>query len=169
MARRSFRGTRLNQSNRRKTEWSTFDAGGFTSVASGGATLLSGLAFEDPGTIVRTRGVITIKPTSVGSSLTAIGAFGVGLVSAEAFAAGVASIPEPFTDSDWGGWMVIQSFAFRWEVATAVGEQFASVMIDIDSKAMRKVEPNSVMAFVAESNVGAFDIADGTRNLIMLF
>ena len=150
------------------TEWSAFDPTGFASVTSTGALLMSGLSFEDPGTIVRTRGIITIKPTTVGTSVSVLGAFGVGLVSAEAFAAGVASVPEPYTDSDWGGWMVLQPFAFRWEAATAVGEAFASVTIDIDSKAMRKVEPNSVMMFVAESITGAFDIIDGTRLLQML-
>ena len=163
---RNFRGR--SDSNRRKTEWSVYDQGGFTNVASAGATILSGISFENPGTIVRTRGMIGLKPTNPEVSVEIVGAFGIGLVSAEAFAAGVASVPEPFTDSDWGGWMVIESFAFDWDFGTGVGAQFDSIMLPIDSKAMRKVEPSTVMVVVAESLTGAFDIVDGTRLLQML-
>ena len=159
----------MSNSNRRKTEWSVYDPSGFTSVATGGATITSGLLFEDPGTIVRTRGEITIAPvTNFAADLDITGAFGIGLVSAEAFAAGVASVPEPYTDSDWGGWMVIVSFAMRFEHHSSIGVVQTGQTIRVDSKAMRKVEPNSVMVVVAESLTGAFDIQDGTRLLQML-
>ncbi len=132
---------------------------------------MSGLAFEDPGTIIRTRGSIVVAPQSgLVTDLDITGAFGIGLVSQEAFAAGVASIPEPFTDSDWGGWMVIQPFAMRWEevVGATEGLERMETTYEIDSKAMRKVQPNSIMVFVIESLTGAFAVADLTRLLIKL-
>ena len=101
------------------TQWSQFDQVPVSSVSNTGSTLLSGLAFEIPGTIIRTRGMITIFPTSFGADLNVVGAFGIGLVSAEAFAAGIASVPEPYADSDWGGWMVLQPFAFHLEFTGA--------------------------------------------------
>jgi len=161
--RRTFR----NDSNRRKTEWSAFD-GAAENVANGGATLLSGIAFENPGTIVRTRGIITVFPQDFSADSTVVGAFGIGMVSAEAFAAGVASIPEPFSDADWGGWMVMVPFTFHFEFQSATGAEMVHVQYEVDSKAMRKVEPSTVLVAVAESFGGAFAIVDMTRSLLML-
>ena len=157
-----------NDSNRRKTEWSTFDATGYQNVSSGGATVLSGLAFESPGTLVRTRGRMSIKPQTTSADLDIVGAFGIGIVSAEAFGVGVTAVPEPFSDADWGGWMVMEPFAMHFEQVTNVGQLIASWQFEIDSKAMRKVEPNSVAVIVAESLSGAYAIADTTRLLLML-
>jgi len=127
------------------------------------------LVFEEPGTIIRTRGSIVVAPqTNLAADLDITGAFGIGVVSQEAFAAGVASVPEPFTDSDWGGWMVIQPFTQVYEHNAAPTQYLQSITYEIDSKAMRKVEPNSVMMFVVESLTGAFRIADLTRLLIKL-
>ena len=159
-----------SNSNRRMTEWSNFDTGGGTAVAAAGATLLSGLAFESPGTIVRTRGMISIHPTSPDVNVSVAGAFGVGLVSAEAFAAGVASVPTPMTDADWGGWMVMEPFVYHIDGGSGspTEQTIVSLQINVDSKAMRKVEPNSVMIFIAESLTGAFTVTDLTRLLLML-
>ncbi len=168
MARLRRFGAPRGGGHKRLTEWSTFDPGGFESVSAAGALLMSGLAFENPGTIVRTRGIITIRPADPEADATIAGAFGIGLVSQEAFTAGVASIPEPFTDSDWGGWMVMQPFALTVDVGAASSRLINSMTYEIDSKAMRKVEPNSVMAIVVESLTGAFTIADGTRLLLKL-
>ena len=164
---RYFRGR--NDSNRRKTEWSQFlQSPAFVSIASTASVLLSSLSFENPGTIVRTRGMISIRPGTTGADLDFVGAYGCGIVSAEALAIGATAIPSPFSDADWGGWMVLQPFAGRWEQATDIGRQIASWEYEIDSKAMRKVEPNSAMVFMVESGVGAFNFADPVRALQML-
>ena len=97
-----------------------------------------------------------------------VGAFGIGIVSAEALAAGIGSIPLPFTDADWGGWMVLQPWAFRLDVTTDVGRLLSSFQIEVDSKAMRKVEPNSAAVIVAESLTGAVSVCDTTRLLLKL-
>ncbi len=112
--------------------------------------------------------MISIRPTTTDQDNTVVGAFGIGLVSQEAFIAGVTAVPEPFTDSDWGGWMVMVPFAYNIDFGSATSLYINSLQIEVDSKAMRKVEPNSVMVVVAESLTGAFDIADGTRLLQLL-
>ena len=137
-------------------------------MASGGATLVSSISFEAPGTIVRSRGRISIQPQSYVADLNIVGAFGIGLVSDEAATVGITVIPEPFSDADWGGWMVWQSFALHYEFHDSTGSFLELEAIEIDSKAMRKVEPNSRMVFVAESQGGAFFIAETVRLLEML-
>ncbi len=137
-------------------------------MASGGATLVASFPFEEPLTIIRTRGMISVKPTSYAVDLSIAGAVGIGVVSAEAFTAGIASVPEPFSDGDWGGWFVWRSFGHHYEVLDATSSLLGSWSMEIDSKAMRKVTPNEVMVVVAESQVGAFEIFDGTRHLFKL-
>jgi len=112
--------------------------------------------------------LISIQLQTYGTSIDIIGAFGAGIVSAEALGVGVTALPTPFRDADWGGWMVWQPWAFRFQSDTDVGKEFGSVEFEIDSKAMRKVEPNSAMVFVAESQVGAIKFAEEVRVLQML-
>ena len=73
MADRLRRGRQV-RGPRRQTAWGGFDVGGYTSVASGGATILSGVSFEDPGTIVRLRGLISVKLQAYGADLDVTGA-----------------------------------------------------------------------------------------------
>jgi len=131
---------------------------------------VASLAFEDPQTIMRTRGMMSIIPDVTTADLSIVGAVGMGVVSQEAFAAGVASVPEPFTDADWGGWFVWRSFGLRFNFETAIGVNFvpANWQFEVDSKAMRRVTPNEVLVVVAESQGGAFAIADLTRHLFKL-
>ena len=163
---RSFVGR--GRAHRRLTEWSSLAAQGYVTVAAAGATLISSVSFEDPGTIIRSRGIISVKPTTHNSDQDFHGAFGIGLVSAEALAVGVTALPEPFSDADWGGWMVWQPFSFNWDFSDLTGQRFGSIQMAIDSKAMRKVEPSSAMVFVAESFGGAFSITEQVRLLLKL-
>ena len=155
--------------SQRLTTWIGPAAQNFLAVASAGATVIASLPFEEPATIMRTRGQVSIAPNVVTADLTIAGAFGICVVSAEAFAAGIAAIPEPFSDADWGGWFVWRSFANK-VVASAVDDGIfpAAVTMEIDFKAMRKVTSNEVMVVVAESQIGAFNVFDGTRHLIKL-
>ena len=162
-------GSHFVRGQKRLTAWSGLAAQGYVFVADAGATLLSSIDFETSGTIVRARGQISIQPTSFAADENIVGAFGVGVVSVEARAVGVTAIPEPFSDADWGGWMVWTSFSYHFEFGSSVGQQFPnSVRIDIDSKAMRKVEPNSSLVFVVESFEGAFLMSEQVRVLQML-
>ena len=91
-----------------------------------------------------------------------------GIVSAEAHAAGVASMPEPFTDADWGGWIMWRAFSFVLEFNDATGLQFLNWNLEIDSKAMRRMGANEVLVSIAESQSAAFNIAIPTRTLVKL-
>ena len=159
---------RAQSGHKRLTEWGNLADQGFVAVSSAGATLISSTSFESPGTIVRSRGMISLRFAAHNADVSVVGAFGIGLVSAEALAVGITAVPEPFTDSDWGGWMTWQPFARRLEFSDATGLYSEDWEYVIDSKAMRKVEPNSAMVFVAESQQGAFQISETVRLLLKL-
>ena len=164
--RRSFRS--FGPRSARLTEWGGLADQGFVAVASTGATLVSSVSFEDPGTLIRSRGALSLHPTSFAADGNVVGAFGAGIVSAEALAVGITALPHPYRDSDWGGWMIWESFAFRLEFASAVGFEMPTIRIVIDSKAMRKVAPNEALVFVAESQEGAFQVNEAIRLLLKL-
>ena len=157
-----------HRSVKRLSQWSQLADQGFVAVASAGSTLVSSTSFEEPGTIVRARGQISIRPASNVADVDIVGAFGIGLVSAEALAIGITAVPTPHSDVDWGGWMVWQSFALAFESITQAGVLQNSWSFEIDSKAMRKVETSSAMVFVAESQGGAFSFSENVRLLLKL-
>jgi len=153
---------------KRTTEWIGPADQNFVGVGSGGATLIASSSFEISSTIIRTRGAVTIRPAVTVADAAIVGAFGMGIVSAEALAAGIASIPEPFSDGDWGGWFVWRSFGYELEFEDATGVSYPSWGFEVDSKAMRKIGPSEAIVFVAESQFGAFDIAASLRLLAKL-
>ena len=171
-ARGRFRGR--SQGPERKKQWISPADQGYVAVSSTGTTLVgsfdpvtpSGL---DKATMVRTRGMVSVRPAAFGADVNIIGAFGIGIVTNQAFAIGVTGIPAPFDDAEWGGWFVWRSFAFRMEFATAAALNVpASLQFEIDSKAMRKFLPNETMVIVAQSQGGAFEIATPLRHLLLL-
>ena len=163
------RGRSFVRGPKRLTQWLGPADQGFVSVTGAGALIVASSSFEEPLTIVRTRGAFTLKPTSFASDLNFTGAMGMAIVSTEAFTAGIASVPEPFSDADWGGWMVWRSFGEHVQSITQAGVIYpGSLTLEIDSKAMRKVTPNETLVVVAESQAGAFDVFDGTRHLLKL-
>ena len=168
MARGAMHRFRGRQGPQRLTQWVGPAAQGYIAVASTGATLVASAAFEESVTLVRTRGFVSILPTIVSADLDIVGAYGMAIVSQEAFAAGIASVPEPFTDSDWGGWVVWGAFAYGFEFADATGVNFPNWSAEIDSKAMRKITPNEVIVTVVESQTGGFSVSFNTRLLIKL-
>ncbi len=92
-----------------------------------------------------------------------------GLVSDQAFAAGAVSIPGPWSDPDWGGWFVWIPWSFRFEFVSGTGIQMpGSVQIPIDSKAMRKVQPNETLVVMLESQSAAVTVAASFRMLVKL-
>ncbi len=157
---------------RRKSIWIAPALATYVGVAGGGATLISSFDPDAAGlpspTIVRTRGFVSVQPTSVAADLEITGAMGIGIVSDQAFIAGVASIPEPFTDADWDGWYVHQMFNYKFQFSDATGFNFPRWDFEIDSKAMRKIGPNETIVVVAESFTGGMDIAISHRTLLKL-
>ena len=142
-------------------------------VASGASVIIAsfapftGASMHKP-TIVRTRGAVAIAPQTFGADVAISGAFGVGIVSDEAFAAGTASIPRPFDDAGWDGWFVWGSFSEFYEFGSSVGVRRQALQIEVDSKAMRKVSDNETIVLMAESQTGALNVAMHLRLLMKL-
>ena len=152
----------------RKSQWVGPAPQSYVAVASAGATALSTFAGEEPLTIVRTRGNVSIKPASPTADIEITGAVGFGVVSAEALAAGVTAMPEPFSDADWAGWFVWRTFSYDFEFNDATGINYPNWNFELDSKAMRKFGPNEAIVTIAESFSGAFNISVNTRLLLKL-
>jgi len=161
---------------RRRMEWSATlsdDAINVAGNSKGGGVFNQQAIIENLGspTLVRCHGRITIV---VGASGTAnddvlVGA-GIAVVSAEAAAAGVASLPGPLSAI---------TFPFLWHATKGMrflkgldvsnlGEQWATNGVCIwdvivDSKAMRKLSGNEELVFMVETDNGA-----GTASIILL-
>ena len=93
------------------------------------------------------------------------------VVSDQAVAAGIASIPGPFSEAFWDGWFVWRSFTWDYDFKDATGAQvttIGSAVFEVDSKAMRKVSENETIVIVAESQSGAFGISTPLRVLLKL-
>ena len=167
------RGTPRGATAKRLTTWVAPADQGVVAVTGGTSAIIASFDPFASGlprpTIVRTRGEVSIHLQSYGTDLAIGGAFGVCVVSADAFAAGAVSIPRPFDDADWGGWYVWRSFSNRLEVGDATGFIFpAALTFQVDSKAMRKVGANEVLVMMAESEGGSFSIAMHLRTLLKL-
>ena len=109
-----------------------------------------------------------VTPQAHTADLEIIGAFGLCVVSDQALAAGIASIPGPFADADWDGWFVWRSFNRQLENITSAGILWHFDDIEVDSKAMRKISDNNTIAIVAQSASGAFQISMPLRLLLKL-
>jgi len=154
--------------SRRLTSWFGPADQGYVAVASAGATLFSNVSIEERVTVIRTRGQISIIPAAFGADLNVVGAVGMGIVTTEAFTAGILSVPEPFSDADWGGWLMWRSFSYRVEFLDSTGIAVPNWSFEVDSKAMRKVRQNETIILVAESQQGAFTISAPLRVLVKL-
>jgi len=128
-----------------------------------------GLAFTFAETILRTRGHVFLQLDSGGADERVLVAVGLIVVSTNAFTAGAASLPSPVDDGedDWL-WHSYLSLSVLAEVA--ISDQAMFQRQEIDSKAMRKVRPGEVLAFMAEiadvsDNAGTIDLMYGTRIL----
>ncbi len=130
--------------------------------------MVGSIPADEPLTVIRTRGLVSVKPASATADIEIVGALGFGVVSTEAFTAGIASIPEPYTDADWSGWFVWRSFTYDFEFEDASGIAYPDWNFELDSKAMRKFGPNESIVMIAESFSGAFNIAVSPRVLVKL-
>ena len=160
------------RSKARQTVWAGYAQQAFVAVAST-AKVIIGSFVPDASTnnmlyptVVRTRGMLTIRAEDDSADRDIVGAFGLAVVSADAFAIGITAVPGPFSDSGWGGWLVLQPFGLHVAFASAVGVDKIQTDIEVDSKAMRKIAPNNVLVLVAESNTGAYRISSPVRVLL---
>jgi len=161
------------RSAKRKPQWVAPADQEAVNVSAGASVIISSFDPSAAGllgaTLVRSRGIATVRPQSFAADSTVAGAFGICVVSDDAFIAGTAAIPRPFDDADWGGWLVWRSFDDVWEFGDATGiPNRQAIQMEIDSKAMRKVGGNETVVTMCESQTGALNCAAFVRKLFLL-
>ncbi len=155
----------LSRSPRRQTSWGPGPFGIVASTTSSVALFSNGSqATVDGLTLVRLRGELLVFLLSVaGGNEGYSGAFGVCIVSENAFNAGIASIPTPIADQSWDGWLAYQMFHVKSITGTiADGANGPNIMARyvIDSKAMRKFKQSDFLVAVTEmTEVGTSSIS----------
>ena len=163
---------RFSSGKRRQTTWVGPADQNYVAVATGAKTILASFDPAAAGlvkpTIVRNRGLLFVRPQVVTASLTLAGAWGIGVVTDRAFAAGAASIPGPFTDADWDGWMAWGSWLQHWLVVSQIGSLYDSIEMPIESKGMRKIADDETLVFMIESQSGAASVGMLCRTLFKL-
>jgi len=142
----------------RQSVWIGFD---ISETAVGGNTVVlvgvlnaAALALR-PFTVVRSRLEILWNSDQFTATEEIHGAFGAIIVSDQATAAGVASIPDPITNSD-APFFIYEPFITRFNFLTSAGfESNGGFHQTVDSKSMRKVGSNEDLAFVAVNSDAA--------------
>ena len=141
-------------------------AGASLSLSATGAQLgtIGAGPVEDGITLIRTRGELLVQlVTASASGGGFFGAFGIGIVTAAAFSAGVASVPTPITEEGWDGWLyhrylnVITSGIIDGSVAADhdfILSQGGVFRVEVDSKAMRKHTVDDVVFCCMEVTEG---------------
>ena len=119
-------------------------------------------------TVARVRGLLRVAPQVWTADLDYSGAFGLAIVSDEAFVAGAASIPRPHDDDDWGGWILHGYYSGHIEAMAVDAGSLLQTQYVLDSKAMRKVEINETLVWMIESQAAAVTVALQARVLMML-
>ena len=156
MARKRF----ASRGPKRHGDWSASSpqgAGG--AIGPSSAVLMETFTPTGAGeTLIRSRGIISVRSDQVIATEEFIGAVGLGVVSAQAASVGITAIPHPATDAAWGGWLWHSYFSSVYLFRDATGSSpNGVVLINVDSKAMRKVGEEERLVAVVENSA-----ADGT-------
>jgi len=97
-----------------------------------------------PGTIVRTRGILSVGSDQGAALETQTGVFGGAIVTEAAFTAGGAALPDPIVSSSAGFWFLYEPFAQK----NLNLDGTSTILYSFDSKAMRKIEPGEMAVFM---------------------
>ena len=172
MARKTGLVRRGNQM-RRETVW--FGGGlAVTGVGTGTSVLLASLNAAAlalrPFTVVRTRGLLHARSDQIIAAENYDVSYGMAVVSDQAIAAGVASIPTPLTEQATDYWFVYEQIFGRLEFSTAAAYIEAGHERILDSKAARRVDIGQDIAIVAEGSAGSggVNLTDSFRMLVKL-
>jgi len=178
----------LRTVQRHRSSW-TFGAAtagdGAPQALSGSAGQLGGTQIQslsDSQTIIRTRGELTIWLLSAAAAGDGFhGAFGLAKANTEAVIAGEPSLPTPIAQETWDGWFYHRYFslfsggpiaaATAAQEALQINNVMAAVRIEVDSKAMRKIDINEsiyAMIEVAEHGTATMEWAFNSRTLFKL-
>jgi len=185
MARRSSGFIRGHRAPRRKTSWeqgpgkvaaqTDFTASNSILVDTASVPTIAEL------TVARLRGRLqAFLATASGAGDAYSGAFGIGVVASSAFTAGAGSTPTPIDEIGWEGWLywtAVQLVAADVIDGTAstdgssMGALMGGINIDVDSKAMRKVDADQTIYGVLQlTEVGTATVKwrFNSRMLVML-
>jgi len=169
------RGRTFQRGSRRQTDWGiSFSTTSHLAVPANGATLVAstpaaGFVGIAPITLIRTRGEFAYVTDQTAASEEQSGAVGICLVSEQAGLVGITAIPHPSTDATWDGWLYHRWFHSQFLVTSAIGTQAEAMhSFEIDSKAMRKIGSEELLALVVENDdpADAFNVAFGVRFLL---
>ncbi len=122
-----------------------------TQAAAGGVltNALNAVALAlRPFTVVRTRMSFFIRSDQAAAAEVQTAAFGIAVVSDQALGIGVTAVPTPITDMGSDLWFFYQFLLCNESSLTDVAKP--GCVVHADSKAMRKVNDDSDLAFVLE-------------------
>ncbi len=160
---------RFRRGPKRRTHWT--ELAGASNIVSSGSTLLASQAAGHEGeTLVRTRGLFMatlLTASAAGDGF--FGAIGIAKVTTAAATAGVGSMPTPITEAGWDGWLLHRYFG----VAQALVNQGGGAIhrLELDSKAMRKVNDDESIVMIAEfieTGTASVDVTGRVRILSMV-
>ena len=175
---RRFGSLRGSGSNRRRTGWFAGPSQDVVSLSDAGVTLwnVGQQAVDDGLTLVRVRGEVVLnltQVTTIGDGFEAF-AFGLCIVSENAFGIGVSAVPAPLTDIAWDGWLVHSVHGHMTGQETTEVSRFPleAIRVPIDSKAMRKFRATDTLVGViqvgTEIGAAALRLSARTRMLVKL-
>jgi len=168
-----------NRSPRRATLWGAGPHSDVVQTATAGDSDFVwslGQTAVDTTTIVRIRGHIALwlsVVTTVGDGFAQV-TVGIGIVTGDAFGIGVTAMPGLLEDPSWGGWLYYNALGpiHGLETTELARGPIDAVRIQIDNKAMRKVQPNSVVFGMVstgvETGAAVLSFAADTRMLVKL-
>ncbi len=147
------RTTRSTRGFRPQTSWAAVTPATEQTVNAATKVLIGSFVASSPETVRRTFGILNWRSDQTVNDERPMGAFGMCVVSNEAFAAGVASMPGPFTDADSDLWFVHQLMFAAFEQSGTVDgfESAAGQSYTINSKAMRKVTDDERIVMILEN------------------
>ena len=156
---RSTRSARtFTRSQRAPTNWGGVVASALTTVTAATKVLLATIVpeFVSGETIRRMRGTLYVKGTEASSFH---GACGVFVANDTAIAAGVASLLDPVTDVEDDAWFWYQSFHGGGSTEPGSAGVGGGQVLEIDSKAMRRVSTGYAVAIVVANASSTQDFA----------
>ena len=184
---RNLRGsTSLRRSVRHRSSWEVgpqTSGGGAPQAIGASVAQAAGtgmVALVDGITLIRTRGELLMWLVTANAAGDGYhGAFGIAKATAAAFTSGIASVPTPITEDSWDGWLYHRFFSIHSVgaigVSTAADEQnqsnnvTAALRIEVDSKAMRKIDIDEVFYAaieVTEHGTADMEWAFNSRTLV---
>ena len=171
------RGSRRTfaSSQRRRTSWEAGVGGtGVTTISASGVNFIGSTVTPTTlgSTTIRIRGLLRWYLTTanaIGAGFQ--GAFGIGIATAAAIAAGIASVPTPLAEQGNENWLFWHVLSLHTTTSGLVAEQPMAQTIEIDTKAMRKL-PDGMGLYAAlelvEIGTATAELFLDTRELILL-